>query len=803
MLTTDSSRIHGQTVGVAPGPPISPREAEILAALGERLTNAEMAARFHIGVRTVESHVSALLRKLGAADRHELAAIATARRGSPRLVAPPHLSVSVFGRDNDAIAIGQLLRESRLVTLHGPGGVGKTTLALAVAGHGALAPDRSCAYVDLARVSAASDVAPAFASALGVERDLHGSWTDRVIEAVGARTLLIVVDNAEHVVDAAAAVVSELLGRVKDITFLVTAREPLSIPGERLWPVEPLAVTDDQAIALFCDRARAVRADSVSTAGALDIARVICQRLDGLPLAIELAAAEVRARTVEDIVSLLDRPLALLAHGDRTEARHRTLRAVIDWSYDLLGADEQAVFDRLGVFVAGFSMSDARSLCADAIGDDEAEGIVIALVSRSLLRLRSGSSPARYDMLDTIRHYAFDHLDATGALEATRDRHAATVMASLTEAVGGLWGPDESQAVAWFDDVQADIVGAYRWLQARGAADDALDVAVHGFLFGWSHGRATLRELVVGAIAAIEAAETTTASPELLALACGAAAAAANTAGDSAEAKRLAEQGFAHAGRADDPCARLCHGAAADLALFSGDTNAAAEHYRAAAEGFRSVGVAAMAAYLDAASGLALTYGGRQTEARPLLERSLAAADTTGCPSARAFTRYAIAELVALEDASLARQHLSEAIDLAGSVSAAFVAGIAELSLATLDIRAGEPRAALAHYATLIDRWRLAGNWTQQWNTLRTLVFVFVDLERDRAAAELMAAIECEGAEPTWGNDAIDWAEARASISSRLEPSEVAEIAATPIHRGDVLAMAESHIADVEACPDG
>jgi DNA-binding CsgD family transcriptional regulator len=341
-------------VAVIPDPTISPREAEILAAVGERLSNGEIAARFHIGVRTVESHVSALLRKLGAADRRALAALHQASRSSAaRHTVPPYLSVSVFGREGDVIGVGQLLTESRLVTLSGPGGVGKSTLALVLAGTPSVAGDHERVYVDLASVGLADDVEPNFASALGVDRDEQVSWRARLAEAIGTGKRLIVVDNAERVVDATADLINELLRRAGNVRFLVTSREPLSMPSERVWAVSPLAVTSDQAIALFCDRAAAVRPGWAPSEEGLQTVGVICERLDGLPLAIELAAAEVRARSVDEIARRLDEPLTLLEHGDRTERRHRTLRAVMDSSYDLLNADERAVFDRLGAFVAG------------------------------------------------------------------------------------------------------------------------------------------------------------------------------------------------------------------------------------------------------------------------------------------------------------------------------------------------------------------------------------------------------------------------------------------------------------------
>lgn len=555
----------------------SGREAEILAAVGERLTNREIAARLHIGVRTVESHVSALLRKLSAADRLELVALAAGRRRmTDRFVAPPNLNVSIFGRDNDLTGVRQLLVESRLVTLAGPGGVGKSTLALLAVNHPDVAPGSGRVYVDLAPVGSTGDVAAAFASALGIDRAGNVSWTDRLVEAIGDRRLLVVVDNAESVIDSTAALLSDLLRRVKSVAFLVTTREPLAMPSERLWDVHPLAVTSDQAIALFCDRAAAVRPGWSPQDEDVRTISFICDRLDGLPLAIELAASELRARSIDEIALRLDHPLTLLEHGDRTEARHRTLRAVMDSSYGLLTPDEQAVFDHLGAFVAGFSITDAQRMCADLVDDDDAERTVVALVARSLLRRGPQVSPSRYEMLNTIRHYAVERLEASRSLPTARARHARVVVDAVTETVRTLWGPNESQSVAWFDAAYADVTEAYGWLKDNGDVTDLLQLAVQSHLFGWSHGRATLRELIGDAIALAEGAAAV--SPDLLALAYGAAAGAATTAGDADGAHRLSALGLGHARHTDGSSARLCHGVVADLALFAGDTSAASEH---------------------------------------------------------------------------------------------------------------------------------------------------------------------------------------------------------------------------------
>ncbi len=392
---------------------MSEREAEVLAALGHRLTNAQIAARLHISVRTVESHVSSLLRKHGAADRKELAALARQSR-TGELAGLPAARTSFVGRSAERAEIIAAFESSRLVTLAGPGGVGKTRLAVAVAGAAAPSFPHGGAFVDLVPVRDGF-VAEAVAAALGVAERPGQPLEDAIADRLGRGRALLVLDNCEHLLDPVAALVDRLLAVCPATRALVTSRERLGVPGERVVSVEPLPPGSD-AVELFLDRAGAA-----GFAAGRDVASRICARLDGLPLAIELAAARGAALGADGLLAALDDNLRLLAGGRGGDRRHRSLRTVLGWSHDLLETDERALFRRLAVFAGGFGLDavvavtgGSRSAAADVLG---------RLVDKSLVVHRRDAGGWR--LLETVRAFAAERLEESGELPDARRRHLA------------------------------------------------------------------------------------------------------------------------------------------------------------------------------------------------------------------------------------------------------------------------------------------------------------------------------------------------------------------------------------------
>jgi len=343
---------------------------------------------------------------------------------------PARLS-AVLGRGRDVATALQQLRAGRLVTLTGPGGVGKTTLALEVARAAVPHVDGEVRLVRLAAVEPGGDVAEVMARQLGVQAVGGGAAALAAVTGfVGERPLLLVVDNCEQVVDAAAVVVEQLLAACPGVRVLATSREALAVPGEVQVAVHPLDLPpgDDEidaspAVQLFVERARAVRPSFALTAANAPLVASICRRLDGVPLALELAAARVKALPLEDIAARLDDRFALLTAGPRTaEARHRTLRAALDWSHDLLTDAERTVLRRLSVFRGGWTVGAAEDVCAgDGIERAEVLDLLLRLVDRSLVV--SAADSGRFRLLVTIRDYAAERLREAGEADAVRERH--------------------------------------------------------------------------------------------------------------------------------------------------------------------------------------------------------------------------------------------------------------------------------------------------------------------------------------------------------------------------------------------
>lgn len=438
----DAGRSGSCTAGLPPGPAlrenapveaVSAREAEVLAAVGAGLTNAEISRTLHISVRTVESHVSALLRKLGAADRRALALLAVQPASPPTAVAAGP-EADVVGRGGDDHAVRALLTEARLVTIVAAGGSGKTTLARAVA-----AGQRS-AFVDLVTLpagSAADLVLGAVASALGVAESGDQSLLASVHLMLAAAPTLVVLDNCEHLLDGAAAVAAQLLA-LPEAHLLATSRERLSVPGETVHRLDPLPLAD--AVELFTRRARQADPGVVCDPSVVE---GVCRRLDCLPLAIELAAARLAVFDLDDLVARLDQSLDILDGGDRTNPRHRSVRDALNWSHDLLAADEQLVHRRLAVLAGPSSLATIEAVVG--VGPSVVSSVA-RLCEASLLQ-RNGK---QYRQLDLVHDDARARLVASGERAGAVERLLAWAQATLGD------GPVVGDHIAAFEAALQD-----------------------------------------------------------------------------------------------------------------------------------------------------------------------------------------------------------------------------------------------------------------------------------------------------------------------------------------------------------
>ena len=352
---------------------------------------------------------------------------------------PPQFT-SFVGRSPQLTELSKLLTESRLVTLTGAGGVGKTRVAVQVANQLADEYADGVWYVDLAPITDPDLVPITAARALGLPDQPGRSTLDTLLRFVRDRQMLVVLDNCEHLLDACANLVVTVLGGAPRLTLLATSREPIGMAGEATWRVPSLSLADE-AIELFADRARLARPDFSLGDGNAAVVADICARLDGVPLAIELAAARVRALSLAEILDSLRDRFRLLTGGSRTAVRRQqTLRASVDWSHALLTEPERVLFRRLAVFYGGFDLEAAQTVTGSgAVERYQVLDQLTLLVDKSLVVADESGGRTRYRMLETVRQYALEKLGESGEADAVRARHRDhyTAMAALLDAPAG------------------------------------------------------------------------------------------------------------------------------------------------------------------------------------------------------------------------------------------------------------------------------------------------------------------------------------------------------------------------------
>jgi predicted ATPase/DNA-binding SARP family transcriptional activator len=460
-----------EQLGIDPGPDLRRLEQAVLAQDG-----------------SLAAPASALLVAAGpvatAVEPQPTVALASGSSRAPRIGRVRRPLTPCLGRDDAIARVGQLVSRERLVTLVGPGGAGKTRLATEVAlAIGDRVPD-GVWWIELAPVGTAG-VVPTIERALGLDggAGAAGDDIDALVDVLEARSAVLALDNCEHVVDEVAAVVDALLARAPQLRVLATSREGLGVHGEVVVRVPPLADVD--AVTLFTERVAATGVEVDVDDG--DVARAvldICRRLDGLPLAIELAAARARHVGVGELSRRLDQRFELLSSGPRTaQPRQRTLRAVIDWSYELLSEPERAVFDRMGVFAGPVTLDAVVAVCAgDTFAAADVEVLLGQLVDKSLVTVERTGAVHRFGMLQTLAEYAIDRLRERGEEPATRRRHAGWVLELARLVDFDADGRDQPARLQAVERADAEIGHAITW----GIAHDPIVALEVCTALGWS-----------------------------------------------------------------------------------------------------------------------------------------------------------------------------------------------------------------------------------------------------------------------------------------------------------------------------
>lgn len=703
---------------------------------------------------------------LGELERGVLGGTAapTRTRGEP----PVQPTTRLLGREEQVAALHRLLATERLVTLVGPGGVGKTRVALEVARQSGAAT-----VLMLAPVTDPAAIPHALAAALNLTV-VQGDVRSACLAVLSDHPGLLMIDNCEHLLDPVRNTVDAILASCPKLSVLATSREPLGLAAEhtsRLAPL-PLPRTEEDlahvpSVALFLDRASRVRPGASLTPTELPTVAEIVRRLDGMPLAIELAAGRLSTFSLTDLRDRLHRALDLLGGGAPSgSARHRTLRATIEWSYQLLTDDQRRLFRQLSVFADGVDLDTAERLAAD-LGLTSDPGRVLArLVDASMIDARFEGG-TRYHILETLRAFGLDRLAAAGedwAAAGRMIRWAVELTGWLSTA---MLTEQEPEADAVLRRELPNLRAAWRLARSRGALDDAAALVIGLF------DAITYRDLVelrdwAGELADDPGIATHPRASAVL----GVAAEAAYHSGDYRRAGRLARAGLA---RATDhtgtwyclmvlSVADLARGAYAEVVEHSLAASVLADQPR------ENLGIAA----------LATAYAGDLDEARSLNDRGLGHAVS---PTMRSWGAYVAGEIESLAGHSeLAEQHYVRAIDLARTSGATFLVGVATVGLLAVRAAAGQVREALGGYRDVIDYFARSGNWTHLWVTLRNLAALLRRLGDDEPAALIDAAAEHAPDAPAEGRSG--------------DPAPPAHaVSATPLpHRATILDVARAAI---------
>ena len=622
----------------------------------------------------------------------------------------PEPLTSFVGREAVVASLHEIVAAHRLVTLTGAGGAGKTRLALRVARESRAANPDGVWLADLAPVTEPGRVPHVLSSALALRERADAPVREALLEYFRERTALVVLDNCEHLLPACASLAADLLAACPGLRVLATSREALRVPGERVVSIPPLetfagtgagpVLGPSESARLFLERARAVRPDLEGSPRNLEVVEEICRRLEGLPLAVELAAARARVLTLHEIRAKLGDQLRLLAGGSRSGAeRHRTLTATIGWSYDLLTPEEQRFVRSLSVFAGGWTFEAARDVCGEeGSGQDEFAilDLLSRLVDKSLAVAETGTGDRfRFRWLETVRQYALERLRASGEEAGVRDRHLGYFHSLALRAAPGLTGPEQGDWLRRLESDHENLLTALGWCRAApGGGRRALELVALLWRFWFGHGHFTLaRGLLASILEDPHAVGATPARGEAL-LGAGAFAFHQNDFEAGAAAYGESLEIFRALGDERGMAAAL--GGLGNLDMGRGDFEAARGRYEESLARFRRAGSARGIGLMQSNLGRLEELRGDLPAALPLLENGIEIMRQVGDVGSLALRLSSLAELqIRLGDEERARGILLECLGLVGELGESHTAAYALERSAVLLARGGAGRGAV------------------------------------------------------------------------------------------------------------
>ncbi|MCU1502845.1 MAG: cyclase, partial [Ilumatobacteraceae bacterium] len=721
---------------------------------------AHLMAAAHGGQIVVSQAVEELLRDRAPEDitfvdlgEHELAGLARRERlfqvcgpglalEFPPLRTPAHLAGNLPAAATSFVGHGEELRRlaadaplRRLITLTGVGGVGKTRLALEAGGMVADEFPGGVWLCELAPVAEPAAVAHAVATILSIRPQVGLSLVDSVIDALRGRRLLLILDNCEHLLDAAAELVGGISETCPTVTVLATSREPLGVAGERVWAVPSLSAATE-GVRLFCDRAEAADAAFSPSEGDRAVIAELCERLDGIPLAIELAAARVRFMTVADLAERLDDRFRLLRGGRRGLERHHTLAATVQWSYRLLPEAERVLFGRLSVFAGGFTLSAAEAICADEpLARLDVAGDLAALVDKSMVVADRAGSRARYRLLETLRQFGEERLDETAQAGELRDGHLRYYLGVAREGRRHYEGRAHAAGADALRSEWANFRAAVQWAitqEEQAAATDLLDAV---YFFAYLEERYELEDWASQTVAARLATPT----------AYGIAAVFAAVRGDYDHALSLTETGLATAQSPTEPDTWACWAAAAGAHWYLGRREEGWAASKAAVQTIDPARYPFRASVTAAFGAVMAVTGADPDSAEELLARTQRLAAPLQNPALDAVVAYATGAVArSAGHYESAADHYVRALALAERSGNLLMQGILPMSQAFLAVTtdAHDAERSLLHAVRQLYESR---DWQDTWPSVEALALYWMKIGHLEHATVLLGHLQAHG----------------------------------------------------------
>lgn len=728
---------------------------------------------------------------------NEAADLPTERHPPQRVqgaLAPELLGATSFvGRDQDLATLTKAVREHAVVTVTGSGGVGKTRLAMRVAGELVEQFSNGVTVVQFAPLRDPSGVAQVLAHALDIQQRQYRTIESTIEDHLLTMNSLLLFDNCEHVIDMIAPLVDRLRSACPQLRMLATSREPLGLPGEFVEVIGPLgvpapeAVTPEEirrsaAVELFVSRARAsARGFSLTEDNAPNVAEV-CRRVDGLPLAIELAAARLRTMGVEVLAERLSQRSELLGQTQRgADGRHRTLHELVAWSHDLLEPDEQTVFEQLAVFAGGFDLAAAEAVCTVDGDATPTLGTLASLVDKSMV-VFVDPGPPRYRLLEPLREFGLDRLRHRDALSAVEERHLRWFVYLAERGSDELDGPNESKwSIALSRDLE-NFRAAHLCALRRNDVDSALRLVASLREFAF---RRVVYEIEswADAAAALDGARDHPGHDMALAVS----AYGRFVRGDREAATALA---FEALDGADALARNLAERVLGNCFFYVEQVEEGLAWMDRMYESARTAGSDASVAHGLYMRSVAQTSLGNGIRGAVLAGEAKAVGNSVGSPTARAQADYALGLALENTDGAEALACLERASAAAAAAGNRWIEAFALTEVHWMRAKRGDHEEALIGYADVIDTWYRGGDWANQWLSLRRVLGILLDVGALQPAAVLhgyLAAVGVSDALPFVPQDADELTENVAQLRSQLGPGEFADA----VRRGSRMKDAE------------